>query len=78
MASIRQELVNWGNRIVLLRHFRAKSDKRMIATCLNWILQSFSVSFVAWAVTVTNFPLPEGTYECKHNCFSLLSPHYCF
>ena len=46
---------------------------------LNGILQSFNVSFVAWVMTVTNFPLPEGTYnEYKHDYFCPLSPHYCF
>ena len=73
MADIQEKLAKWDKRNAISRHFRAKDDKKTIATWkldLDKILQVFDVRSVLAVKTSANFPVPEGTCDKhKHNSF---------
>ena len=70
MADIQEKLVKWDKRNTISRHFRAKDDKKTIATWkldLDKVLQVFNVRYVLAVKTSANFPALEGTCN-KHKC----------
>jgi len=76
VADVQRNLVEWSKRGAISRRYRAKDDKKMIATWsldLDKILQVFRVRSVSWNVmAVANISLLEGTsnHHCNDSCRS--------